>query len=60
MNESIYNVDELIKQLINIKNEIGQNAEVYIKDTYSTGGEYLRITNIEIDDNDIVLTSNKD
>lgn len=57
--ESIYNIDELIKQLKKIRNIIGENAEVYIKDVYSTD-EYLRISNIRIDeDRDVIIENNE-
>ncbi len=59
MEESVYNIDELIKQLKKIRNIIGKNAEVYIKDVYSTD-EYLRISNIRIDeDKDIIIENNE-
>ena len=57
--ESVYNIDELIKQLNKIRNKIGENREVYIKDVYSTD-EYLRISNIRIDeDGDIIIENNE-
>lgn len=53
--EEIFNIDELIKVLKEYRNEVGENAEVYIKDTYSTG-EYLRISCIRIDgEGDIII-----
>ena len=55
--ESIYNIDELIKRLKEIRKET-ENIEVYIKDTYSTD-EYLRISNIRIDeDGDLIIENN--
>lgn len=55
--ESIYNIDELIKKLKEIRKET-ENIEVYIKDTYSTD-EYLRISNIRIDeDGDLIIENN--
>ena len=57
--ESIYNIDALINKLQSIRNKITDNAEVYIKDTYSTD-EYLRISDIRIDeDGDIIIENNE-
>lgn len=58
MNESIYNLDELINKLKTIRKSIG-NAEVYIKETYSCD-EYLRISDIRIDeDGDVIIEDNE-
>lgn len=58
MNESIYNLDKLINKLQTIRKDTG-NAEVYIKDTYSSD-EYLRISNIRIDeDGDVIIEDNE-
>ena len=58
MNESIYNLDELINKLQTIRQEIG-NTDVYIKEIYSCD-EYLRISNIRIDeDGDIIIEDNE-
>lgn len=57
--ESIYNIDELINKLKEIRKE-KENEEIYIRDIYSTG-EYLRISEIWIDeDGDIILDSDKE
>lgn len=59
MNEPIYNIDALIKALQKIRKEIGHNAELYIKDTYSTD-EYLRISEIRVDDDgDVIIEDNE-
>lgn len=58
-NKAIYNIDELINQLKNIRNILDKNAEVYIKDVYSTD-EYLRISEIRIDgDKDVIIENNE-
>ena len=58
-NKAIYNIDELINQLKNIRNILDKNAEVYIKDVYSTD-EYLRISEIRIDgDKDVIIKNNE-
>ena len=55
MSESIYNIDELINRLQKVRNKVGKNVEVFIKDVYSTD-EYLRISDIRIDeDGDIII-----
>lgn len=56
--ESIYNIDALIEKLQQIRKEIG-NAEVYIKETYSSD-EYVRISDIRIDeDGDVIIEDNE-
>ena len=58
MNESIYNLDELINKLQTIRQGVG-NTDVYIKEIYSCD-EYLRISNIRIDeDGDIIIEDNE-
>lgn len=58
MNESIYNLDELINKLQTIRQSVG-NADVYIKEIYSCD-EYLRISDIRIDeDGDVIIEDNE-
>lgn len=58
MNESIYNLDELINKLQTIRQGIG-NADIYIKEIYSCD-KYLRISDIRIDeDGDVIIEDNE-
>lgn len=53
MCEEITNIDELIYKLMNIRKEVGFNAEVYFKDEHDD--EYYRLTlRVDMED-DVVI-----
>lgn len=57
--EPIYNIDELINKLLEIKKQLDGNAEVYIKEIYASG-EYLRISDIRInEEGDVIIEDNE-
>ena len=56
--EPIYNIDELINTLKNIRTKTNGNVEIYIKDVFDSD-EYTRISDIRIDEDGDVIIENE-